>query len=767
MKNRTGKTFLNLMVSYLLILLFTVSAGFFTYMEALKVVEKDAAQSNLMLLRQSSEVIDARLKEVENIVSQVSFHPKVSSILNVSDYDIKTEYYKAIDTWNYIQSYNLTSGFIYNFYLYFRNGNVIMSPRDFSLKLPLYYERLIHYSDMDYDDWYTEFIEKYHHEEFLPAKEIVIGGKSNTYITYLQSIPLGFNNYKGVVIVLIEESQIHELLYRLDLSQEGWLVISDANGRMITSIMNGNKDTDISGIELIGEQGYNQQKINGQDMIVSFYTSPKNGWRYISAIPTRVVMEKADNIKRLNTIIVIGCLLTGIFIALFFAYRNTRPIRAIINKLSGILPVTYENTKNEYYYLDKSISSLIDNNEALQLEIEKQIPLLRSAFFNQLFGGEFSSNSEVEATIPDMGIKLNGKWFLVAVLRIEWLSRPVEAAEKRETINMKRVILKDLIQTQLGDHGFIHDLQHERMAVLMKFSYDDKKRCMDSTKEMLDQIMIKLNNHSDMQVSFGVGSLYSNLPDVYRSLKEALQALESGHSGESIMWYSDMAENDNGYYYPIEIEQRMMILIKAGNDEGVGDLLRNLWEENFSVRRISSDAAKLLMFDISATVYKLMNESFQMANKDGETGYGSFLEHVSSFNTIKGLYDYISEVAADLCRYAISLKKSHNTELRDSIIHYLDTHFHDGELSLAKVADFFGINETYLSQFFKEQTGENFSNYLEKTRMENACRLLENTSMPVNDIAREVGYINTNTFYKAFKRLKGISPGNYRTRETP
>ena len=78
------------------------------------------------------------------------------------------------------------------------------------------------------------------------------------------------------------------------------------------------------------------------------------------------------------------------------------------------------------------------------------------------------------------------------------------------------------------------------------------------------------------------------------------------------------------------------------------------------------------------------------------------------------------------------------------------------------MASTFSITESYLSFFFKEQTGENFSGYVETVRITHAVELLRTTEMSIADVAAAVGYNSDKTFRRVFKKAKGISPSDYR-----
>lgn len=84
------------------------------------------------------------------------------------------------------------------------------------------------------------------------------------------------------------------------------------------------------------------------------------------------------------------------------------------------------------------------------------------------------------------------------------------------------------------------------------------------------------------------------------------------------------------------------------------------------------------------------------------------------------------------------------------------------ELSLKTLAHQYNINSSYLGQIFSKETGTSFSEYLNKIKNMKAKELILNTNMRINDIAKEVGYIDTSYFYRKFKKYYGVSPSTLR-----
>ncbi|MGN0173818.1 MAG: helix-turn-helix domain-containing protein [Acutalibacteraceae bacterium] len=75
-----------------------------------------------------------------------------------------------------------------------------------------------------------------------------------------------------------------------------------------------------------------------------------------------------------------------------------------------------------------------------------------------------------------------------------------------------------------------------------------------------------------------------------------------------------------------------------------------------------------------------------------------------------------------------------------------------------------GKSREHLSRLFKEATGQTIGAYLNDLRIEHAAAMLTTTYLDIIDIALESGFENLSTFYHLFKKKKGISPKQYRTR---
>lgn len=83
-------------------------------------------------------------------------------------------------------------------------------------------------------------------------------------------------------------------------------------------------------------------------------------------------------------------------------------------------------------------------------------------------------------------------------------------------------------------------------------------------------------------------------------------------------------------------------------------------------------------------------------------------------------------------------------------------------ITLEDVAIEINVSPQYLSKLFKEETGENFIDYLTSIRIKIAKELLENNCLNIKEICYSIGYNNPNYFSKIFKKTVGVTPTEYK-----
>ncbi|MDO4285456.1 MAG: AraC family transcriptional regulator [Eubacteriales bacterium] len=94
------------------------------------------------------------------------------------------------------------------------------------------------------------------------------------------------------------------------------------------------------------------------------------------------------------------------------------------------------------------------------------------------------------------------------------------------------------------------------------------------------------------------------------------------------------------------------------------------------------------------------------------------------------------------------------------MISYLQNHYRTA--TLASTAEHFNYNVSYCSRLIKEMTGSTFVELLREIRLKQAEAFLRTAPISIEKLSYKVGYENPETFIRAFKKSRGITPTQYR-----
>lgn len=192
-------------------------------------------------------------------------------------------------------------------------------------------------------------------------------------------------------------------------------------------------------------------------------------------------------------------------------------------------------------------------------------------------------------------------------------------------------------------------------------------------------------------------------------------------------------------------------------------LIQFEWPENEHIRDIRGDRRVLRLsdrtkIDIANMVHALHEESVSTA---------LFVRQIVACK--------LAEIIWTLCREAgscvkkppesddASIRRARSDHLALQAKRLVKANYSD-KLDLDGIARSLGTSPCYLSRLFTKYNGVTLSSYITLVRMENAKRLLTDSRMNIDEVARACGYRDTHYFRKIFKRHHGCPPGQWRAR---
>ena len=126
----------------------------------------------------------------------------------------------------------------------------------------------------------------------------------------------------------------------------------------------------------------------------------------------------------------------------------------------------------------------------------------------------------------------------------------------------------------------------------------------------------------------------------------------------------------------------------------------------------------------------------------------------------------IDEIFVQVRELVERVNEKSDNEIVEKIKRYIHEHYNRGDMSLVLLAEHFNLSTGYISKMFKKHFRINFKDYLTEYRMEKATEILNDSPyIRIVDLAQQVGYDNPNSFIRNFKKIKQISPGEYKKRK--
>ena len=211
-------------------------------------------------------------------------------------------------------------------------------------------------------------------------------------------------------------------------------------------------------------------------------------------------------------------------------------------------------------------------------------------------------------------------------------------------------------------------------------------------------------------------------------------------------------------------------IIETNQDDIVINFL--ISKEYFSTQMLSRLASNSMIADFAINALSESQKHnqylvFETSNNDYliDAIFGVLAQFFNpSFGSHEVIHSYMIIIFSELVR---NFQEKQRIESQNSdqlylgeVLDYLEKHF--ATCTLASVAETFGYNPSYLSRRISQQLGRSFVTILQELKLNQASLLLRSSSLPVEQIAHQVGYKNVSFFYKLFQKKYQCSPHAYR-----
>jgi AraC-like DNA-binding protein len=753
--------------SYALVLFIPIVMMGIIYVQTQRVIEEEINRANSSLLEQVREEIDAQLEHVQRLREVISFNTRVRSLLYAQPKLSPDDRLTIVKTIDDFRAYSSTNRYIDSFYLYYQNGDFILTDRAHYTP-EMYYDLHLAATGLDYEKW-RELLTKRHGGSFINGQDYgIAGGRGD--IWFAQSLPI--ENPSGALATLIihmNKDRLQAALQNMrSYQEEGSVYIIDGKGRVLASSAAESPPEALPSIEeMTKEYGVLPKVIDEEDYIVSYIRSSMMNWTLVYTLPARVYREKAEYVRNLTVLTLLLAVALGAAASVYAAWRNYHPIRRLVKTLSSNPKLKPWEAANELHFIGESLEQTLMQNDAMNRIIEKQNHILRSNLIVRLLKGRIESDFPLKEALGEYRIRLKSDQFAVILFYIEDFSGLFRKEEQDAEKNLRFVhlivtnIVEELVSRR--HQGWVAEVD-EMLACLVCLAPGTKpETAKEELLQLLEEARGFIGHRFHIEFTGSLSSVHqtvSGIPSAYREAVEAMEYRMLLGTGTTID-YERIREKNVSYVYPLEMEHKLINYVKSGSYEMAKAILDEVFETNLRMNAISVDMARCLVFDMISTMMKASMEAASgqaELYEDNQRAIHAILQE----KTVDQIREQMAVFLQRVCDYVNSRKKSRNVRLKEELLAYIEENYRDPNLAVVNMSDQFEIHPSYLSRFFKEQTGDTVSDYINRFRMNQAKRLLLEEQASIKNVSEEVGIYSISTFIRLFKKYEGITPGAYR-----
>ncbi|WP_178020353.1 response regulator transcription factor [uncultured Paenibacillus sp.] len=360
-----------------------------------------------------------------------------------------------------------------------------------------------------------------------------------------------------------------------------------------------------------------------------------------------------------------------------------------------------------------------------------------------------------------------------------WMTRQIAASEWRERCKLLQlgpirqyrlaaVIRKgdyadrvfDELDNDANNQGLLvyRDLDGD---VTIVFQSDNEEGLSEYAQGFLQELCSRMGHEERNGIRIGLGRVEATEGSDSLSYDEAKQALD---------YFLLFPKETIFQYEPVNMSK---VLIRSESSIRWEQYIQQLHARNAAGlnEAIQADFAKLqgqegmtpkYLWRIAAEVMlrlKLAVEEIRPADPALEEKFSDHLDLLHNTVEWAGLMEILGEIAQMSVN---TLQAANYSPVIQQVLRLVKEAYTEN-WTLMQLGDRFHTHPVYLGQLFRKETGASFAEYVNRYRIDQAKRLLRETNLKVNQVAREVGYWEAAYFYRQFRKYVGVSPMEYKS----
>ncbi|TYQ16622.1 UNVERIFIED_CONTAM: AraC family two component transcriptional regulator [Acetivibrio alkalicellulosi] len=377
-----------------------------------------------------------------------------------------------------------------------------------------------------------------------------------------------------------------------------------------------------------------------------------------------------------------------------------------------------------------------------------------NAIFN-IINGE-AKDSEINRAKFILELESNEKIKMI-LMEIDdfdkWMS-DFDEIKLRENRDIIKDIIKKSMESQFEFRVFEDDLS--RFCIIISEEMENE----DITNDFVRTLKRMIEDELDCSLSIAISDTMTGINSLNKLYKQVDLAISYKFFKDkgSIIYFKNIKNAQMNYdFYEGDIDD-LINEIKKNNVDGITKNIKNIFH-NFSKNLTAPEVIKIYIENIELEAIRHVLEI--------KGNIRDFTKKLMDFNkkieksTIDELKNNATEFCIFMADYVDSIIQSNSKDIISEVERYVKENYNK-DINLKIIGKQLYVNPVYIGRKFKKTTGMQFNEYLHKIRIEESKKLLRRTNMKISDIARSVGYNDTEYFTAKFKSITNFSPSEFK-----
>ncbi|WP_419872410.1 response regulator transcription factor [Candidatus Pristimantibacillus sp. PTI5] len=392
---------------------------------------------------------------------------------------------------------------------------------------------------------------------------------------------------------------------------------------------------------------------------------------------------------------------------------------------------------------------------------ERMNPALIRSYIADLVRGEPQSAQEVEVFARKHGLYPQTVSYAAASLQIVPFLLLTQSCSDVQTNRLVQQAV-EIMQQSLGDiqERTAAYLENGRLAVVFAFKERSEHAAASEAGRMMGKLRHALELFLNLKCEYALGHLCSSLSHLGASYGSAERSLDSFPTAESA---NQANRRGSGLYgqrvsLTIEEQKQLLLTIETLDKDGMQRLILSVFD-SIKGQPVHSHSVQMIISELLHIADKVLKK--WLPQIDSAMDRLPPRSELGRLGSVGEMERWLQAFYANLLsllkeRHAVGPYSRHVSQAIGFILER-----YAGGVTLELAAGGIGLNPSYLSRIFKEETKSTFSEYLNRVRIDAARNLLESGQYSLKQISSQAGFSSYNYFFRVFKEMTGVTPQTY------